>query len=151
MKTMTLATTIALGILFTLFAQTLAAQTQQQLAEANSISEKDWTDTLGYYGWLVDARFWFDHPDSASAKQFFAELNLSAADDAAFRTIVADFNKRHDQLMADDYAKLTGNEWTPETETKLTKDLIDATNEAIERLKTNLSADGVKNVHNAFL
>ena len=151
MNTMTLAKTIALALLLGLFAQRAQAQTPQQLAETNSISEKDWTDTLDYGGWLLDAQFWFDHPDSEYAKEFLADLNLNASDDAAFRTIVADFNKRHDQLLADDYAKLNRDEWTPEAETKVTKDLIDATNEAVERIKANLSADGVTNVRNAFL
>ena len=146
-----LAKTIALGILFALFPQLLPAQTPQQFAETNSISEKDWTDTLDYCGWLLDAQFWFDHPDSESAKQFVAELNLSTADESAFRVIVADFNKRHDQLVADHFAKLDRDEWTPETETKLIKDLLDATNGAVERIKASLTADGVKNVQNAFL
>jgi hypothetical protein len=151
MKKMTIAKTIALVSLFGLLALRAPAQTPQQLAEAKSISEKDWTDTLDYCGWLLDAQFWIDHADSEYAKQFFAELNLSATDEAAFRTIVVDFNKRHDLLMAEEYVKLTRAEWTPETQTKLTKDLIDATNDTIERIKTDLSPEGMKNIQNAFL
>lgn len=146
MKAIAVTKTIALAILFGVFVQRAPAQTQQQIDEINRISEQDWTDTLDYGGWLVDAQFWIDHPDSEFSKEFFAQLNLSSIDDAAFRGIVADFNKRHDQLMADDYAKLNSNEWTPDTETKLIQDIVDATNDAIQRLKTNLSAEGVRKV-----
>jgi hypothetical protein len=141
---------IAFAIFFCVFAPRVLGQTEQQLAEIKSISDQDWTTTLDFSGWLLDAQFWIDHPDSEYAKQFFAQLNLSAADDAAFRAIVADFNKRHDQLMADNYAKLDRNEWTPETETKLLKDLLDATNDALQRIKTNLTADGANKVATAF-
>lgn len=76
---------------------------------------------------------------------------MSAGDEAAFRSIVRDFNKRHDQLMAANYAKLDSGEWTPETQTKLIKDLVDATNDAMELLKTKLSADGARKVKNVVL
>jgi hypothetical protein len=137
---------IALAIFFALFASWAPAQTQQQLAEVHSISEKDWTDTLDYCGWLLNAQFWIEHPDSEYAKQFFAQLNLSAADDAAFRGIVADFHKRHDQLMADSYAKLDSSAWNPETQTELVLDLVATTNDAIRRIRTDLSADGARKV-----
>ena len=150
MKVIASAKAISLAILFCLFAQRAPTQTQQQVAEINSISEDDWVYTLDYSGWLLDAQFWIDHPDSESAKQFFAELNLSLADDAAFRTIVANFNKRHDQLMSDNYAKLNANEWTPEIETKLLRDLLDATNDALQRFKTNLSPEGAQKFDNVF-
>jgi hypothetical protein len=146
MKPVPAAKVIALAILFGVFAQWARAQTKQQLAEVHSISEKDWTETLDYCDWLLNAQFWIEHPDSEYAKQFFAELNLSAADDVAFGGIVADFNKRHDQLMADSYAKLDSSEWTPETQTKLVLDLVDTTNDAIRRIETDLSAEGASKV-----
>ena len=150
MKAIPPAKIMALAILFCLFAHPAQAQTPQQLAEINSIGENDWIYTLDYCGWLLDARFWIDHPDSEYAKPFFADLNLSAADDAAFRTIVADFNTRDEQLMADHYAKLESNEWTPEAQSKLIHDLIDATNDAIHRIKTNLSPDGTQKFDSVF-
>ena len=149
-KAMTFAKIMALAIPFCLFAHPAQAQTPQQLAEINSISESDWIYTLDYCDWLLNAQFWIDHPDSEYRKQFFAELNLSPADDAVFRTIVADFGKRHEQLIADHYAKLKNNEWTPEAETKLIHDLIDSTNDAIQRIKTNLSPDGAQKFDSVF-
>ena len=151
MKAMTLAKAVALAVLLSLFGQRAPAQTQQQIAEMNLLSEKNWTDTLDYCDWLLDAQYWTEHSDSEYAKQFFMELNLSAADESAFRSIVGDFNKRHDQLMADNYAKLDSHEWTPETQTQLIKDLVNATNDAIKLIKTNLSADGASKVDNAVL
>lgn len=151
MNAMSPAKVLAFAIFFCVFAPLIPAQTPQQVAQAKSISELDWTDTLDYFGWLLDTEFWIDHPQSEYAKQFFAELNLSAADDTAFRTIVADFGKRHEQLMAEHYAKLNRNDWTPEAETKLIHDLIDATNQAIQRIRTDMSPDGVTHVRNAFI
>jgi len=148
---MSTAKTIALAILLGLLAQWAPAQTEHQIAEMNMLSEKDWTDTLDYCSWLLDAQFWIEHANSEYAKQFFMGLNLSAADDAALRSIVGDFNKRHNQLMADNYAKIDSGEWTTETQTKLIKDLVDATNDAIKLIKSNLSADGARKVNNVVI
>jgi hypothetical protein len=150
-KALALAKAIALATLFGLCARMTPAQTQHQVDEMNLLTEKDWTDTLDFGEWLLNAQFWFEHPDSQYAKQFFADLHLSAADEAAFRTIVRDFNKRHDQLMEDSCAKLDAPDWTPEVQTKLIKDLVDATNDAIKLIKTNLSADGAKSVDSVAL
>jgi len=148
---MVLAKPITFGILVGLVAQSSPAQTEQQIAEIKMLSEKDWTDTLDYCDWLLDAQFWIEPSDSEYAKQFFMGLNLSAADEAAFRSVVKDFNKRHDQLMADNYAKINRREWTTETQTKLINDLVDATNDAIKLIQTNLSADGARKVSNVVL
>jgi hypothetical protein len=48
--------------------------------------------------------------------------------------------------MEDSCAKLDTPDWTPEVQTKLIKDLVEATNDAIKLIKTNLSADGAKSV-----
>jgi hypothetical protein len=146
-----LASAIAVAMLLGPFTQSAPAQTQQQIAEISALSPKDWTDTLDYCEWLLNAQYWIDHSDSEYAKEVFAELNLSAADDAALRSIVADFNKRHDQLMAENYAKLASPEWTPETQAKLIQDLVDATNDAIKLMKTKLSADGASKVDDLVL
>jgi len=53
--------------------------------------------------------------------------------------------------MADNYAKIDSAEWTTETQTKLIKDLVDATNDAIKLIKTNLSADGARKVDNVVI
>lgn len=135
MKGMTLARTIALSTLLGLFAQRVPAQPEHQIAEINMLSEKDWTDTLDYCDRLLDAQYWIDHADSQYAKRFFGKLNLSGADQAAVRGIVGDFNKRYAQSRANNYAKLEGPEWTPETHTQLIKDLADATNDAIRLSK----------------
>jgi hypothetical protein len=137
----------ALAILLVLYAPIAPAQTEQQLAEIHELTETDWTNTLDYGQWLLNAQFWFDHSDSQFAKDFFAGLNLSPADDSAFRSIVRDFTMRHDQLMADSYAKLDTPAWTPEDQTKLTKDLVNAANDAIQGLKSNLTPDGANNVN----
>jgi hypothetical protein len=151
MRALTIAKAIALATLFALSPRTTPAQTQHQIYEMNLLTENDWTETLNYGGWLLNAQFWFEHSDSTYAKQFCAGLQLSAADDAAFRTIVRDFNKRHDQLMEESYSKLDGPDWTPEEQTRLVKDLVDATNDAIKLIKTNLSADGARTVDSAAL
>lgn len=151
MKGMALARRIALSTLLSLFVQRVPAQTEHQIAEINMLSEKDWTDTLDYCDWLLDAQYWIDHAGSQYAKQFFGKLNLSGADQAAFRGIVGDFNKRYAQLMANNYAKLEGPEWTPETQTQLIKHLVDATNDAIRLIKTNLSVDGARDVDTVAL
>lgn len=151
MKALPLAKLIALAVLFGLSVRPTTAQTERQRADMNLLTETDWTDTLNYGAWLLNAQFWFEHSDSQYAKAFFTGLNLSATDDAAFRTILRDFNKRHDQLLAQSYAKLDDPGWTPEDQTKLTTDLIDATNHAIKSIKTNLSADGAKSIATAAL
>lgn len=151
MKSFSLIKVILLATLFILCARTTPAQTEHQLAEMNQLTEQDWTDTLDYGEWLLNAQFWFDHSDSQYAKDFFADLHLSAGDDAKFRTIVRDFTKRHDQLLADSYAQLDTADWTPEAQTKLTKDLVDATHDAIQLIKSNLTADGARSVDVAAL
>lgn len=146
MKATRLALTIALAIFLGLSAHSLPAQTAQQLAEMNVLSEKDWTDTLDYQDWLLNVQYWAEHPDSEYAKQFFADLNLSATDQDALRSIVSDFNKRHAQLMSEYYAKLDSPDWTSETQVKLVQALVHATKDAIQRIQTGLSADGVSRV-----
>lgn len=151
MKTTRLAMTIALAIFLGLSAHSLRAQTTQQIAEMNALSEKDWTDTLDYQDWLLNAQYWTEHSDSEYAKQFFAELNLSATDQDALRSIVSDFNKQHAQLMSDYYAKLDNPDWNSETQVKLIQALVHATKDAIQRIQTGLSADGVSRVDAAVL
>jgi hypothetical protein len=145
-KAISLPNVIALAALFALYPGIARAQTDRQLAQVHQLTESDWTDTLDYGEWLLNAQYWFDHSDSPYAKEFFASLNLSPADDAAFRTIVRDFTKRHDQLLADSYAQLDTPDWTPEAQTKLTKDLVDTTHDAIQRINSNLTAGGAKSV-----
>jgi hypothetical protein len=150
-KALALAKAIALATLFGLGVRMTPAQTQHQVDEMHLLTDKDWTDSLDFGEWLLNAQFWFEHPDSLYAKQFFADFHLSAADEAAFRTIVRDFNKRHDQLMEESCAKLDTPDWTPEVQTKLIKDLVDATNDAIKLIKTNLSADGAESVESVAI
>ena len=151
MKPMDLAKAIALAMLLGLIAQSSRAQTQQQMDEINTLSQKDWTDTLDYCEWLLNAQYWFEHSESEYAKQVFGELNLGAADDTALRSIVGDFNEGHDQLMAAYYAKLDSPDWTPETQVKLIRELVSATNHARELIKTKLSPDGAAKVDSVVL
>jgi hypothetical protein len=145
-KALTIAKSILVGTVLSLCAQITPAQSQAQLDDMNQLSEKDWTDTLDYGEWLLNAQYWFDHSDSVSAKQFFAGVHLSDADDSAFRTIVRDYNKRHDQLMQESYAKVETRDWTTVDQVKLTKALVDAANDAIKQIHANLTEDGAKAV-----
>ena len=104
-----------------------------------------------YCLWFLRAQYWIDHPDAAYGKEFSKQLNLNPADEAAFRSIVGDFNKRYEQLLAEHYRKIKNREWTPETETKLIGDLVAATNDTIALIKTNLSAAGAMKVDNLML
>lgn len=151
MKALSLAKGMALATLFILSPRTAPAQTDQQLAEVHQLTETDWTDTLDYGEWLLNAQFWFDHSDSQFATDFFADLDLSPADQAAFHTIVHDYNQRHNDLMAASYAKVDAPDWTPETETKLVEDLVDAGHDAMQRIKSNLSPHGAQKVNIAAL
>jgi hypothetical protein len=66
----------------------------------NMLSKQDWT-----------VQHWIEQ--FVSIRQaVFVELNLSAADESALRSIAADFNKRHDQLMLND-AKLDSPNGSP--------------------------------------
>lgn len=149
MKTISLASALALVTLFALSARSAPAQTDRQLAEVHQLTDNDWTDTLDYGEWLLNAQFWFDHSDSPYAKDFFAGLDLSPDDQGAFGTIVRDYNQRHQALMAASYAKLDSPDWTPETETQLIKDLVDATHSAIQQIDSNLTPDAAKKVNAA--
>jgi hypothetical protein len=146
MKPRTLALSILFASFFALCAQITPAQTQTQLDEMNRLSEKDWTDALDYGEWLLNAQFWFEHSDSVYAKQFFAGVHLSDADDAAFRAVVGDYVKRHDELMQESYAKVETREWTTEDQVKLTEALAGAANDAIQQIHSKLTADGAKAV-----
>jgi hypothetical protein len=149
-KALTIAKSVLLGTVLSLCAQITPAQSQaQQLEEMNQLSEKDWTDSLDYGEWLLNAQYWFDHSDSPYAKQFLAGVHLSDADNSAFRTAVSDYNKRHDQLMQESYAKVETREWTTEDQVKLTKALVDAANDAIKQIHANLTDDGAKAVGNS--
>lgn len=140
---------IAVAVLLGLFAENAPPQTEPH-APGKTVSEKD-LDTLDYCLWFLRAQYWIDHPDAAYGKEFSKQLNLSPADEAAFRSIVGDFNKRHEQLLAEHYRKIKNREWTPETETKLIGDLVAATNDTIALIKTNLSAAGAMKVDNLML
>ena len=139
---------MALIILFGLLAQNAPSQTEHQNPQSNTISEKDLTDTLDYCHWFLDVQYAIDHPNSNYAKELFTQLNLGPADEAAFRTIMGDFNKRHDELMANHYAKIKIGDWTPETETQLIRDLIDGTKDAINAIRAHLSPGGARKVDN---
>ena len=151
MKTMALARAIAIGVLCGLLSQFAPAQTVQRLAEIHRLSEREWTDSLDYCEWLLNAQYWIEHPEPEYAKQFLSGMKLSRADDTALRSIVADFNKRHDQLMADQYAKIDRGEWTTDDETKLVEDRVAATNDAIKLIQTKLSAEGANEVDDLVL
>jgi hypothetical protein len=151
MKRTTLPKTFVLALLLALSPHLLPAQTPEQLADMNLLADKDWTDTLDYGEWLLNAQFWIEHPDSEFARQFFAGLNLSPADDAAFRKIVADYTKQHDQLMAADYPKVDSPDWSVASETKLLTDLRDLANNSIQLLHSNLTPDGARQVDTAVL
>jgi hypothetical protein len=140
---------IAVAILLGLFAENAPPQTEPH-TPSKMVSEKD-LDTLDYCLWFLRAQYWIDHPDTAYGKEFSKQLNLNPADEAAFRSIVGDFNKRHEQLLAEHYRKIKNREWTPETETQLIGDLVAATNDTIARIKTNLSAAGAMKVDNLML
>ena len=64
MKALALAKAIALATLFGLCTRMTPAQTQHQVEEMNLLTEKDWTDILDFGEWLLNAQFWFEHPDS---------------------------------------------------------------------------------------
>jgi hypothetical protein len=142
---------IALGILLAFFAQIAAAQVLSEDAQTSAPSEKDLSDTLDYSLWLVRLQYWIGHPSSGEGEEIFKKLNLSPADATALRTIAAEFNERHDQLMAEHYAKIDKNEWTPETETRLIENLVMVTNDAIKRIHTSLTEGGAKRVDTLVL
>jgi hypothetical protein len=141
----------ALGILLALFAQGGAAQTSTQAAQTSAPSEKDLTDTLDYSLWLLRLQYWIGHPGSGEGEEIFKKLNLSPADAAALRTVAAEYNERHEQLMAEHYGKIDNNQWTPETETQLIENLILVTKDAIRRIQSDLTEDGAKRVDNLVL
>lgn len=142
---------IALGIFLVFLAQSAVAQTSPPLPQTGAPSEKDLTDTLDYSLWLLRLEYWIAHTGSGNGEEIFKKLNLSPADATALRTIAAEFNERHDQLMAEHYEKIDKNEWTPETETQLIENLVMVTNEAIQGIHTNLTAVGAKRVDNLVL
>jgi hypothetical protein len=151
MKALLLAKALALAALFTLTPRFTPAQTEQQLAEVHQLTEADWSDTLNYGEWLLNAQFWLDHSDSSYAKEFFAGLDLTPTDQSAFRTIVTNFNQRHNDLMAASYAKLATPAWTPEAQTELIKDLVDATHDAMQQIKSDLTPSAAQKVAAAAL
>jgi hypothetical protein len=142
---------IAIGILLAFFAQNGVAQASPPAAQDSAPSEKDLTDTLDYSLWLLRLQYWIGHSGSKEGGEIFKKLNLSPADETALRTIAAEFHERHDQLLAEHYAKIDKNEWTPETETQLVENLIMVTNEAIKGIHGKLTEDGAKRVDNLVL
>jgi hypothetical protein len=143
--------TITLAILLGLFAQFAPARMTAQNTQASAPSEKDLTDTLDYSLWLLRVQYGIDHASSGYAEEVFKKLKLSPDDETALRAIVAEFAKRHDQLMAEHYAKIDSNEWTPDAETQLVNNLVAVANDAIQQIHTKLTADGAKRVDNVVL
>jgi hypothetical protein len=142
---------LTLAILLALFARHAPAKMLAQDAQIGAPSEEDLTDTLDYSLWLLRLQYGIDHARSGYAEEEFKELRLSPADETALRAIVADFTKQHDKLMAQHYAKIDNNQWTPEAETQLIKNLVAATNDTIQQIHAKLTADGAKRIDNVVL
>jgi len=151
MKALPLVKALALVAFFTFSPRFTPAQSEHQLAEVHELTETDWSDTLNCGEWLLNAQFWLDHFDSPYAKEFFAGLDLTPTDQSTFRTIVTNFNQRHNNLMAASYAKLATPAWTPEVQTQLIKDLVDATHDAMQQIKSNLTPSAAQRVDAAAL